>query len=253
MAEETWTWKQFVESITFKRVFGILFLILFAVFVWTIWNEGSSFTLAQFGGWLRQAGQPSTARGLITFVVVGATLIIALALVGFLIFGDSKDRDKRFSQGKEVLTIFIGILGTIMGFYYAEGSVAVEKIDTLKGANTVVVVSAAGLEKKGFEALIGFNFESALKAFTDAGALADHSPEVDKINVVFESNKDSFTSGTDEEKKGIWKTIFCAIKSENSDAAVPAELKAGFDEIVEQYDCGEVNPTGSPPVESLQE
>jgi hypothetical protein len=60
----------------------------------------------------------TTPRGLITFLIAVVTVAIALILVLATIVSDSPDREKRFSQGKEVLTALIGVLGTIVGFYF---------------------------------------------------------------------------------------------------------------------------------------
>ena len=70
------------------------------------------------------------ARGLITFSVAMVTVAIALMMVFYVIFGPVtsdadadpeariKDFTTRFTSGKDVLMVFVGILGTIMGFYY---------------------------------------------------------------------------------------------------------------------------------------
>lgn len=59
------------------------------------------------------------ARGLITFIFATGTMMVALIvlLIGvFLKQGD--DGEERFTRGKDVLTILIGILGAIIGFYF---------------------------------------------------------------------------------------------------------------------------------------
>jgi hypothetical protein len=58
------------------------------------------------------------ARGLITFLIAVITVSIALILVLSTVVSESSDREKRFLQGKEVLTMLIGVLGTIVGFYF---------------------------------------------------------------------------------------------------------------------------------------
>jgi hypothetical protein len=61
---------------------------------------------------------------LITIVIAIATVAIAFLLVGFSFFSekDGDEREGRFSQGREVLGLFIGILGTVVGFYFGESS-----------------------------------------------------------------------------------------------------------------------------------
>jgi hypothetical protein len=55
-----------------------------------------------------------TARGLITFLIALTTVAIALILALSTIL--SNDSKERFAAGKEILTILIGVLGTIVGF-----------------------------------------------------------------------------------------------------------------------------------------
>ena len=61
------------------------------------------------------------ARGMITFVVAVVTVAIGLFLVvGAAFMSGSKDLEKRFSFGKDVFTVLVGVLGTVMGFYYGQ-------------------------------------------------------------------------------------------------------------------------------------
>ena len=59
----------------------------------------------------------TTPRSMITLLISVVTVGIALILVLSTIVSESFD-EKRFSQGKEVLTALIGVLGTIVGFYF---------------------------------------------------------------------------------------------------------------------------------------
>jgi hypothetical protein len=64
------------------------------------------------------------SRGLITFLVALATVLLAITLAIYVITADSgsegkeKEVKERFSLAKEVLTTLVGILGTILGFYF---------------------------------------------------------------------------------------------------------------------------------------
>lgn len=63
------------------------------------------------------------ARGMITFVVSVVTVAIGLFLVvGAAFMSGSKDLEKRFAFGKDVFTVLIGVLGTVMGFYYGQAT-----------------------------------------------------------------------------------------------------------------------------------
>jgi hypothetical protein len=57
-----------------------------------------------------------TARGLITFVITVGTVAIAIMLALTAIM--TREFDKRIVVGKEILTILVAVLGTIVGFYY---------------------------------------------------------------------------------------------------------------------------------------
>jgi len=65
---------------------------------------------------LEQLSDRSTARGLITLLFSIGTIWIAMLLAVSAMSGDGDD--KRFNRGKEVLTILVGILGAIIGYYF---------------------------------------------------------------------------------------------------------------------------------------
>jgi hypothetical protein len=46
---------------------------------------------------------------------VGIAIILAIST---LVLTEGEEGDKRFDRGKQVLTILIGVLGTIVGFYF---------------------------------------------------------------------------------------------------------------------------------------
>jgi hypothetical protein len=61
------------------------------------------------------------ARGLITYILALGTMAIALVLVLAAFLGGEHSAEN-FGRGKEVLTILIGVFGTILGFYYGSES-----------------------------------------------------------------------------------------------------------------------------------
>jgi hypothetical protein len=71
------------------------------------------------------------AMGLITFLVAVATIAVATIMVITAIIS-GKDFDKRFALGKEVLTLMIGVLGTIIGFYFGAAKPGQANADSLR-------------------------------------------------------------------------------------------------------------------------
>jgi hypothetical protein len=60
-----------------------------------------------------------TARGLITFLISAtAVALFVIMTVSTVVYSKGADDDKRFDRGKQVLTMLIGILGTIVGYYF---------------------------------------------------------------------------------------------------------------------------------------
>jgi hypothetical protein len=57
------------------------------------------------------------ARGVITFVISLSTIGIAFVLI-YQAFFSTESTDDRFRRGREVFTGLMGVLGTIVGFYF---------------------------------------------------------------------------------------------------------------------------------------
>lgn len=71
------------------------------------------------GKFLSSLKDSDVSRGLITFLVAVTTVSIAIILALYAVTANDTDALKdRFSLGKEVLTTLVGILGTILGFYF---------------------------------------------------------------------------------------------------------------------------------------
>jgi hypothetical protein len=102
----------FLEDNLTNVLLAGFFLVLFLALIWGVFNSN----------FLNVIAGVEQARGLITFLFAfSAILIIALIAVA-LFWMETSEIDHRFNRAKDLLTIIIGILGTILGFYY--GSLA---------------------------------------------------------------------------------------------------------------------------------
>lgn len=107
---------------------GIISLVALAGLIYIVWTSSK-----------QGANSTEAARNLITFLVAVITIVIALILTLMAFFSTSPDLKERFSMGKEILTILIGVLGTIVGFYY--GSAPKEVNITKNEPDPTVAVS----------------------------------------------------------------------------------------------------------------
>lgn len=69
------------------------------------------------GNILSNLAKSDYARGLITYLFAVGTIGTAVALVLAALLGDDDIKEK-FARGKEVLSILIGMFGTMVGFYF---------------------------------------------------------------------------------------------------------------------------------------
>lgn len=110
--------KRNVAAILLNPVVLIPLIIIFGIF--------ALIGAAMFGidsGVLRSMGKLEFARGLITYLFAVVTIGTAVVLVVFtLSSGSSEEIEKKFQRGKEILSLLLGVFGTIVGFYF--GSVS---------------------------------------------------------------------------------------------------------------------------------
>jgi len=71
-----------------------------------------------FGNFLSLMAKPDQARGLITFLFSFSTIAIFLLVAIATFWMDKSNLGDRFEKAKDLLTLMIGIFGTILGFYY---------------------------------------------------------------------------------------------------------------------------------------
>jgi len=90
-------------------IFGVLGLVFVGFLMYGVIGENSI---------LDDLADIERARGLITFLIAVCTVAIALILSISVIISRGTRAGQRFTQGKEILTLLIGVLGTIVGFYF---------------------------------------------------------------------------------------------------------------------------------------
>ena len=78
--------------------------------------------LAMFFVYLKADGEHiekvEYARGMITLLFATGTIVIAILMTFCAIFSTDNIAKERFDRGKEILSLLIGIFGTILGFYF---------------------------------------------------------------------------------------------------------------------------------------
>lgn len=96
-------WKKWTDPVTF-----LVMAIIISIFVLIAWN---------LPGMLNNLSNRSYARGLITYLfAIGTIGAIAVTLLYALL---NKEADSNhFTHAKDLLSILIGVFGTIIGFYF---------------------------------------------------------------------------------------------------------------------------------------
>lgn len=78
------------------------------------------------------------ARGLITFLIAFITIVIALILAVTPFTSKEQDYKERFALSKEVLTTLIGVLGTIVGFYFGSAPVVQQDLQAIRTSPIII-------------------------------------------------------------------------------------------------------------------
>ncbi len=100
-----------------------------------------------------QLQSPDFARGAITFIVAAVVVCLALILMLGALFLEgtqANEVEERFRRGREVLAPFVGILGTIVGFYFGSvdrsGGAAALGVDALTAPTELTIRVSGGVE-----------------------------------------------------------------------------------------------------------
>ena len=91
---------------------------------------------------IRRLSDPGFARGLITFLISVATIGLAFVLV----FQSFSTDDNSFRRAREIFAGLMGVLGTIVGFYFgsAEKTTALPEIAPIKLSGSQLVTHVTG-------------------------------------------------------------------------------------------------------------
>jgi cytochrome c len=103
----------FIKNNPGLTVFTLLGVGIFIALIIGIYQGG--------GALLDSLKNTEVARGLITFLVTFTTVSIAILLAIYALGSGNTSAEvkERFSLGMQILTALIGILGTVLGFYFA--------------------------------------------------------------------------------------------------------------------------------------
>jgi hypothetical protein len=107
---------------------------------------------------LRYFAETPYARGVITFSISIATIAIAFVLVYQAFASEAKTDDEGFRRGREVFTGLMGVLGTIVGFYFgaADGTGARLALAALRlDHQTVTTFVSGGVPPYRFTVAVG--------------------------------------------------------------------------------------------------
>lgn len=93
---------------------------------------------------VRELGSVDLARGVITFIFAIGTIGIALLVTFGALLGSLKQED--FANAKGILTVLIGVFGTILGFYFGAAAGGGQKLEVaeIKLADKQLVTHISG-------------------------------------------------------------------------------------------------------------
>jgi len=153
---------------------GVLFLLFTAIMGW------------DKGHVLADMAKVEYARGLITYLFAVVTVGTAVLLVVFVLMGTKDDTHKeQFDHGKEILSLLLGVFGTIVGFYFGA--------EVAKGAQQILKVASIHVSAPTVDANAKFKIETVV-----TGGVAPYS-----YGIAID-NKDADVKLTDELDREGW-------------------------------------------------
>lgn len=112
--------KQAAETVgAIKAYLNPIVAIAFAMLLAIVLLIGATTLGLDKGLVLTKMGQVEFARGLITYLFAVVTIGTAVVLVvSALTSEETEAHERRFQRGKEILSLLLGVFGTIVGFYF---------------------------------------------------------------------------------------------------------------------------------------
>ena len=144
-----------------KAYFNPIVAIAFAMLMAIVLLIGATTLGLDKGLVLAHMGQVEFARGLITYLFAVVTIGTAVVLVVSALTADETPaNERRFERGKEILSLLLGVFGTIVGFYFGSEVGA-------KGQPTETIVNVAPLRLSAASAFSGADI--TLTTFVSGG------------------------------------------------------------------------------------
>ena len=95
------------------KLLALFGIIVAGVLAWGIFGDRT---------FLTSIAQADRARGLITFLFAFSTIGVIILVAVATFWMDVQEVKERFGNAKDLITILIGVLGTILGFYFGSAT-----------------------------------------------------------------------------------------------------------------------------------
>ncbi len=109
------------------------------------------------GGLLGRMAQPQFARGLITYLFAVVTIGTAVVLlIAGLTHEVTEDTKTRFDRGKDILSLLLGVFGTIVGFYFGSATTDTQATQSAELTLSPPLIGRAALKSGEAETVTAF-------------------------------------------------------------------------------------------------
>ena len=169
----------------FSPVFLTALLILMGVF----FVIGMTIVGWDRGNVLRNMGQVEYARGLITYlfavVTIGTAVVLVVSALSHIADPNS---DEKFQRAKEVLSLLLGIFGTIVGYYFGSEKSALPALRLIApaikqvpadGTFTLTTAVVGGTSPYSYKIAVGTKTITENKLVNESGLIIHESTKED--------------------------------------------------------------------------